>query len=497
MLTIFNTSPEVARSDVDTAVLPLGSIEPKGPHLPVGLDMMLANRFGRDFSTGKAVYLLPVLPFSTAVEARGFPGAVALRQQTQWDALFDVAGVLGRHGFRRLIVLDFSNYNWIVKHAVREINLNRELLDAIWMNPKEFAREAAEEEMLPDYGGGAVETSLAMALDEAPVDDLPEDFLPESPREYIDYHGLAAVAPDGYWGRPSAASGEEGRRLYGVMLERSLEFAEYALGLFPEGGGLRSDEREELWWPRGEIPGAEGRAPDWHRSISQIRDADAPFAIIPTSATEQHSTSQPLATDYVQALELVRRVASQTGAYLLPAMPVVTSWGHIRFRGTVTFSAMTVRRTIEDVAESLRASGFERAALLNIHGGNWVLKPTLIEINRRYDDFLLVADGDILSYRGQANVELLHASEGEGSFIKAFYPEAFKEENLVDYSPNCPASAFDFTGIGGVTPQGVWGYPSKSTPEQGRREVEEKVERTLDYLDRAFSAADRLRGRGG
>jgi creatinine amidohydrolase/Fe(II)-dependent formamide hydrolase-like protein len=35
MFSIFDTSEEIARSDVDTAVLPLGAVEPKGPHLPL------------------------------------------------------------------------------------------------------------------------------------------------------------------------------------------------------------------------------------------------------------------------------------------------------------------------------------------------------------------------------------------------------------------------------------------------------------------------------
>ena len=62
MFSIFNTSEDIAGSGFDTAVLPMGSVEPKGPHLPVGFDLILANRFAKDFSSGKAVYLLPVFP---------------------------------------------------------------------------------------------------------------------------------------------------------------------------------------------------------------------------------------------------------------------------------------------------------------------------------------------------------------------------------------------------------------------------------------------------
>ncbi len=486
MFTIFNTSMEIAGSGFDTAVLPMGSVEPKGPHLPAGFDLILAHRFARDFCSGKAVYLLPVFPFSTAMETRGFKGAIALQQQTLWDVLNDVASLLARHGFKRMLVLDFSNYNWILKHAVREINLNREIIRAVWVNPKEFAREAADKSFMPDYGGGAVETSLAMALAPDLVGNVPQDFDAGVPREYIDYDGLSAVAPDGYWGKPQAASAETGKRLYSVMLEKTRQYVDYGLGLFEEGASLAPHETNELWWPEGSIPGVSGKGTDWRRSVRAIAGADPKLAILSTSAIEQHSPCQPLATDYLTALELTRRLADELGAYLLPALPLVTSWGHIRFRGTVTLSAMTVRHVLEDVVESLRAGGFERAAIVNTHGGNWVVKSTMIELNRKYDDFKLIATGDILAYRGQAPVEQLHACEGEASFIQAFYPESFKADCVTDHSPMCSASAFDLVGIGGVSPQGVWGYPSRATVEKGHAGLEKKVADAAAYIRKVF-----------
>lgn len=486
MYNFFNTSQELAESSVNTAVLPLGSVEPKGPHLPVGFDLILANRFVKDFCTGKAVYLLPVFPFSTAMETRGFCGTVSLQQQTLWDIVSDIAANLTRHGFKRLVILDFSNYNWILKHAVRELNLNKGMIQAVWVNPKEFAKAAVEPDLLPDYGGGAVETSLARFLGDRWVYPPLDDFDPHLPREYIDYQGLAAVAPQGFWGKPSRATAEMGERLYRVMIEKTHEFVHYALGLFPDGTPVEDHESEEMWWPKGDIPGVENGGMDWNSSLSRIAGAGVKLAIIPTSATEQHSPSQPLATDYLQALELSRRLATELNAYLLPALPILTSWGHIRFRGTITFSAMTARRLLEDIAESLYSGGYRTAVIVNIHGGNWILKPTMIEINRRHEAFRIISTGDILSYRGQVPVEQLHACESEASFIQAFYPECFKADRVVDFSPKCPASAFDFVGIGGVSPHGVWGYPSRATAAKGYTDLERKVSEAAAYIRRVL-----------
>ncbi len=490
MLNFFNTWEELAESPIDTAVLPVGSLEPKGPHLPTGFDSLLAHRFSRDFCAGKAVYLLPVFPFSTAMETRGFPGTVSLRQQTLWDIISDIAFNLARHGFKRLVVLDFSNYNWILKHAVRELNLNKGVIQAVWVNPKEFAKAAAEPELLPDYGGGAVETSLALFLGGRGVLSPQEDFIADRPREYIDYQGLAKVAPKGFWGKPSLATAAIGTRLYGRMMEKTVEFVNYALGLFPGGKPIENHAGAEKWWPKGEIPGIENAGVDWTTPGSKMTGSKLNLAILPTSAVEQHSPCLPLATDYLQALEWGHRLAEELDAHLLPALPVVTSWGHIRFRGTLTFSAMTVRRMIEDIAESLYAGGCRTVVMVNNHGGNWVLKPTLIEINQKHAAFRMISTEDLLSYRGQANVEQLHASESEASFIRAFYPECFRADRVVDFSPQCPASAFDFVGIGGVTPRGVWGFPSKGTAEKGRRDLERKVSEAATYIRRVLKDID-------
>lgn len=487
MLSIFNTSEEIARSEIDTAVLPLGAVEPKGPHLAVGFDLVLANRFARDFCTGKAVYLLPVFPFSTAMEARGFKGAIALRQQTLWDVLNDVASVLARHDFKRFIVLDFSNYNWITKHCVRELNLNREIIQSVWVNPKQFAREAAAADLLPDFGGGAVETSLALALDEKLVRPPFKDFNPELPREIIDYEGLSKVAPEGFWGKPALASAEQGNAFYALMLQKTRDYVGYALGLIDEGASIGKHAVDEIWWPQDNIPGVEDSGRDWHNTLAGIADADPELAIIPTAATEQHSPSQPLSTDYLRALELSRRLADTLGAYLLPALPIVTSWGHIRFRGSIPLCAMTARRVLEDIAASLVAGGFKKAAIVNTHGGNWVVKPTMIEINQKYEGFKLISTGDILAYRGQMPVEQLHACEVESSFIQAFYPDSFKADRVVDYSPMCTAAAFDLVGIGGVSPQGVWGYPSRGTVEKGRKDLDNDVAEAATYIKTVFS----------
>ena len=486
MLNIFNTTVELSESPIDTAVLPLGSVEPKGPHLPIGLDFMLAEQFAYEFSKGKAVYLLPVWPLSAAVEARGFRGVAALVQQTMWDVLGDLASALARQGFKRLVILDFANYNWIVKQRVRELNLDTKTIQAVWVNPKQFAKETADKPLGADYGGGAIETSVAMALFSSRVRRPFMDFEAGVPREYVDYKGLKTLSGQGHWGKPSKATPELGGQFYKLMMDKTREYVDWALGLFPGGRPIEEHDAEDIWWPDGATPGVDSSV-DWRSTMGEITHSPTDLAILPTGAIEQHSAAMPLGTDHFQAVEISRRVAAELKAYLLPAIPVVTSWCHMAFRGTLTLRAMTVRRVIEDIATSVYASGLRKLAIVNVHGGNWVIKPTVVEMNQARPELAVVSTGDIFAYRGQAAVEHLHADEGEGSFIKAFHPKAFKAEKAVDFSPNCTASVFDTVGTGGVSPEGVWGYPSKATAEAGQKNAADHARDAAAYIKKTFA----------
>jgi len=87
MLSIYNTSREVSDSEINTAVIPLGSVEGKGPHLPLGSDLIIAEAFAQEYCQDKNVYLIPTIPFGASECQRGFAGTVYLENETLWDVI--------------------------------------------------------------------------------------------------------------------------------------------------------------------------------------------------------------------------------------------------------------------------------------------------------------------------------------------------------------------------------------------------------------------------
>jgi hypothetical protein len=130
------------------------------------------------------------------------------------------------------------------------------------------------------------------------------------------------------------------------MLEKTCDYINEALKFFQKCAIIGEHDQNEIWWPEENIFGAEGRGLDWYNTLEDIADANPELVIIPIAATEQHSPSQPLATDYLRALELSRRLADKLSAYLLPALPVLTSWEHIHFRGSIPLGALTAREVL-------------------------------------------------------------------------------------------------------------------------------------------------------
>src|SRR4029453_9069542 len=103
------------------------------------------------------------------------------------------------------------------------------------------------------------------------------------------------------------------------------------------------------------------------------RERAARVAGLPAGSFEQHGNFLPLITATVVAGLIARRVSADYGLFLLPPVTLSCSHEHSGFAGTVSVSASTLAAVVSDVAESLRAAGIDRLALVNGHGGNYVL----------------------------------------------------------------------------------------------------------------------------
>jgi creatinine amidohydrolase len=214
------------------------------------------------------------------------------------------------------------------------------------------------------------------------------------------------------------------------------------------------------------------------------QDRTARVAVLPVGSFEQHGDFLPLITDTVVACLIARRVSADYGLFLLPPVTLSCSHEHSGFAGTVSLSASTLTAVVADVAESLHVSGIDRLAVINGHGGNYVLSNVVQQANidgPRMTLFPSRTDWDAARTAAgleSAASEDMHAGELEVSLLLHGSPELVDDGyRSADWQAN-PRPHLLVTGMRGYTETGVIGRPSLASADKGRA--------TLESLSRSF-----------
>jgi creatinine amidohydrolase len=228
------TWPEVreAVAGERVVVLPVGTIEQHGPHLPLITDVLTATEMSRlavERIPEEAV-LMPSVFYAFNEHHLDFPGTIAVEGPTFISYVTDIGKSLAYHGFRKILLINGHGSNVpFLDIAARNITNHTEAICAMapWWTliPRELLRELRESE----YPGGMahgceLETSVLLYLrgDLVQMDKAEKD-MPVQKSEFF-YWDLERPSPvffqeffsrysrTGTLGDPTKASTEKGRR---------------------------------------------------------------------------------------------------------------------------------------------------------------------------------------------------------------------------------------------------------------------------------------------
>ncbi len=105
-LEITTTEMEEARERAaGVALIPIGSIETHGPHLPVGCDALIVGRVADLVAEEEPVMVLPTLPYTWSPQARRHPGAITIEATHLVRFMGDLCDELWRNGFTKIVLL--------------------------------------------------------------------------------------------------------------------------------------------------------------------------------------------------------------------------------------------------------------------------------------------------------------------------------------------------------------------------------------------------------
>ena len=84
MVTKNNTTTEIKQNlrKSKYAVVPIGSTEQQGPHLPIYADSIITYAFAEGIARAFNAFLVPLLPYSNSSEHKGFAGTISLTTKT-------------------------------------------------------------------------------------------------------------------------------------------------------------------------------------------------------------------------------------------------------------------------------------------------------------------------------------------------------------------------------------------------------------------------------
>jgi creatinine amidohydrolase len=219
------SSPEVrkliARSPI--AVIPLGSTEQHGPHLPCGTDAMVAEIIAQSVASQLDALYVPFGPYGVTPIHAGHPGTISLRRSTFEALLTDLLEELSEMGVMTFVLVNWHEGNIPSMDAVsysiqKRLDVNIVVAQACYTAQRIYKDLGGE----LTHGGG-IETLGVLAYDPElvkldtvttptrPVGAEGLDAMRRSHEVYGFVTNVTELADDGWYGNPWWASAKEAK----------------------------------------------------------------------------------------------------------------------------------------------------------------------------------------------------------------------------------------------------------------------------------------------
>lgn len=201
--------------DVDLVLVPVGSTEQHGPHLPFDTDTVIAASVAaaaaeRLHDDGVSVRVAPPLPFGASGEHQAFLGTVSIGEEVLAGVVIEMARSIRTWAPRVVFVNGHGGNIRALSCAVAQ--LREEGHDAAWAPCATPGADAhaghTETSVLLHLAPESVRLAEAMTGPVAPI----EEFMP-----LLRESGVRAVSPSGVLGDPTAASAEHGALVVEAM----------------------------------------------------------------------------------------------------------------------------------------------------------------------------------------------------------------------------------------------------------------------------------------
>jgi creatinine amidohydrolase len=211
------TSPEIGRQLGGGAVVvvPVGSLEQHGPHLPLDTDTVIAQAVAAGVAERLGGWCAPPVAYGSSGEHQSFPGTISIGTPVLGQLVVELVRSLRYWASRVVLVNGHGGNLEAVRAAVELLVAEGHDVRPVWCAAPGM-----------DAHAGRAETSLMLHLwpDSVRLDRAePGNTAPLAAlMPHLRAGGVAAVSRNGVLGDPRGASAEEGRRLLADLVEAAL-----------------------------------------------------------------------------------------------------------------------------------------------------------------------------------------------------------------------------------------------------------------------------------
>lgn len=221
-------------------ILPVGSMEQHGPHLPNGMDTLSAVEISWQAAqrAGESVdcLVLPPIPYGQSPEHMDYPGTITFSAETYIRMLKEICGSLARHGFKKICIVNGHGGNISAIGAaafdIRDQYGAILFMFNVWgvivgLAHSTDSRQASDQ---TDAHGGEIETSLVMHLrpDQVHMQWAVDEQNPVLARGELiglggpvgfNWNSLQDIAPSGISGVASLGTPEKGAAIFEALVD--------------------------------------------------------------------------------------------------------------------------------------------------------------------------------------------------------------------------------------------------------------------------------------
>jgi creatinine amidohydrolase len=221
------TAADYRAAPFEKVVLPLGSLESHGPHLPFGTDAITAHMLAQDIAARvPKMAVLPPVNYGMSEHYKEFPFCVSLKFDTEIAILRDIFDSLYREGIRKVFIMNGHDGNIApIEVAAREAKVAHPdfkivSLDAWWKLVGDLVSPDFFEVWHGLGHGGEGETSICLALfPELCYPEKAAGMVPDLPAHVEIKWRFSELTNTGASGDPTKGSRAKGLKMKEILVD--------------------------------------------------------------------------------------------------------------------------------------------------------------------------------------------------------------------------------------------------------------------------------------